>query len=55
MEKEFKIAKNKLVVKVKVTSALVNMVDVHVTTRSRAKKKQMFKDWELINNKTTTS
>ncbi len=32
MEKKSKIAKNKLVIKVKVINALVNMVDVHVTT-----------------------
>jgi hypothetical protein len=32
MEKKSKIVKNKLVIKVKVINALVNMVDVHVTT-----------------------
>jgi hypothetical protein len=32
MKKRGKIAKTKLVVKVKVTNALVNIVDVHVTT-----------------------
>jgi len=32
MEKKGKIAKTKLVVKVKFIGALVNMVDVHVTT-----------------------
>jgi hypothetical protein len=51
--KEVKIAKKKLVIKVKVISALVNMVDVHVTIQSKATKKQVFKDQELIKNKTT--
>ncbi len=32
MKKRGKIAKTKFVVKVKVTNALVNIVDVHVTT-----------------------
>ncbi len=41
MKKRGKIAKTKLVVKVKVTNALVNIVDVHVTTWSKATKKSV--------------
>jgi len=55
MEKKGKIAKTKLVVKVKFIGALVNMVDVHVTTWNKATKKQVFKDWKQIKNKTTTN
>jgi hypothetical protein len=35
-DKKGKFAKPKLIMKVKVTSASINMVDVHVTTRNKA-------------------
>ncbi len=43
-DKKGKFAKPKLIMKVKVTSASINMVDVHVTTRNKANEEQVFKD-----------
>ncbi len=43
-DKGNKNTKNKPIGKVKVTNALVNMVDVHVTIRNKVIEKQVFKD-----------
>ncbi len=43
-EKGNKNTKNKPIGKVKVTNALVNMVDVHVTIQNKVIEKQVFKD-----------
>ncbi len=45
-----KIAKTKPMAKVKVTIGSINMVDVNVTTWSKASEEQMFKDWKQIYN-----
>ncbi len=43
-DKGVKITKSKPITKVKIASALVNMVDVHVTTRNKASEEYVFKD-----------
>ncbi len=43
-DKGGKITETKPIVKVKIASALVNMVDVHVTTQSKASEEYVFKD-----------
>ncbi len=43
-DKGAKIIETKPIIKVKIASALVNMVDVHVTTQSKANEEHVFKD-----------
>jgi hypothetical protein len=43
-DKGSKIIETKPIAKVKIASALVNMVDVHVTIQSKASEEYVFKD-----------
>jgi hypothetical protein len=50
-DKGSKFAEKKLIVRLKVATALINMIDIHVIARSKATEEQVFKDQEPKKNK----